>query len=345
MKFAIIIPVKEINDYIVESLPHIFKLNKASYEIIILPNDHFASPYFKKVLKKNNLLDPKLKCLELKSTQLKNITIIPTGKVTPAVKRDIGANHTDAEVLAFLDDDAYPDENWLVTATEAFKNKNVHAIGGPGVTPENDSLGQQVSGLVYESYVCGGPYRYRYRPIGEEKEVDDFPSVNFLVRKKQFIETGGFGTEFWPGEDTKFCREFNLKGFNIKYIPELLVWHHRRNIFAGHLKQMGGYGLHRGYFAKKFPENSKKIAYFLPSAFFIFIIGGWAAKYANPVLLKLYFAIIAFYLVICAVDALRLTRNPLKVFLTVITIFSSHIVYGMRFLWGFLIPKLKSRLR
>jgi len=39
IKVSIIIPVKEINDYIRESVPIILKMDYQNYEIIILPNE------------------------------------------------------------------------------------------------------------------------------------------------------------------------------------------------------------------------------------------------------------------------------------------------------------------
>ena len=40
MKVSIIIPVKEINDYIYESIPKILEMDFDDFEIIILPNEN-----------------------------------------------------------------------------------------------------------------------------------------------------------------------------------------------------------------------------------------------------------------------------------------------------------------
>ena len=44
MKFSIIIPVKEINNYIRESVPYLLKQKYSNFEIIILPNDQKKTP-------------------------------------------------------------------------------------------------------------------------------------------------------------------------------------------------------------------------------------------------------------------------------------------------------------
>jgi hypothetical protein len=40
------------------------------------------------------------------------------------------------EILAFLDDDAYPADGWLEAAMARFEDPTVCAVGGPGVTPQ-----------------------------------------------------------------------------------------------------------------------------------------------------------------------------------------------------------------
>ena len=253
MGFSIIIPVKEINDYILESVPITLKLDYTDFEIIILPNSKPESP---PVFSTNE-----------------RVKIIPTGKVSPAVKRDIGAEHAKYEYLAFLDDDAYPAPDWLKVAEKVFQENNVSAIGGPGITPPQNTLLQKASGLFYETYLGGGGMDYRYIPSRKPFLVDDYPTVNLIVSKKAFDSIGGFDNEYWPGEDTKFCHDLVEIGHKILYSPHLIVWHHRRSVLAPHLKQVGNYGKHRGYFAKKFPRTSLRLTYFVPSIFLIGNIG------------------------------------------------------------------------
>ena len=110
--------------------------------------------------------------------------------------------HAKGEILAFLDDDAYPVKDWLKNAVKNFSDPQVAAVGGPAVTPEEDSDLQKTSGLIYSSVLVSGNFTYRYIP-GKRQEVEDYPSCNFLVRKSVMQELGGFNTNFWPGEDTK----------------------------------------------------------------------------------------------------------------------------------------------
>ncbi|MBU1322752.1 glycosyl transferase, partial [Patescibacteria group bacterium] len=95
--------------------------------------------------------------------------------------------------------------------------------------------------------------------------VDDYPTFNFLVKKKDFLAVNGFNTQFWPGEDTKLCLDLTHKlGKKILYHPDILVFHHRRPIFLPHLSQISRYGFQRGRFVRLFPQTSLRPAYFLP---------------------------------------------------------------------------------
>ena len=323
--FSIIIPVKEINDYLCESVPYLLALDYEDFEILILPNlepSNLESFFFNERVK-----------------------IIASGIVSPAIKRDMGAKQAKFEYLAFLDDDAYPPSDWLQVANKTFSDKNVVAIGGPGVTPPQSSLKETVSGLFYETLIGGGGLAYRYRPATEGFYVEDYPSVNLIVRKDAFIEVGGFDNSFWPGEDTKLCLDLIKTGHKIWYEPTLLVYHHRRQTFLGHFKQVGGYGLHRGYFVKIFPQTSALPIYFVPGLFLVGNIFLLLLGFAYPLLWTLWGALITVYLLFATFEVLLKTRHPLVFGMTLVIIFCSHLVYGCRFIQGFITPKLKSKLR
>lgn len=314
MTVSIIVAVKENNPCLRECIESCLKLDYPDFEILILPD------------KEINLDYPKTK-------------IIPTGAVTPPQKRDIAIYKARGEILAFLDDDTYPDNRWLTAAVKHFSDPAIAAVGGPAITPDSDTLRQKASGLVYSSWLMSGPYVNRYLPKVKQF-VDDFPSCNFLIQKTVIQQIGGFNTKFWPGEDTFLCLKIvkDLKK-KIIYDPDVLVYHHRRNLFAGHLRQIANYGLHRGYFAKRFPENSLKASYFLPSLFVLGIISGMLVAVYSPQLRLLYLYGWVTYLLLVAISSLNKDfRLTLLVFWGIIL---SHIVYGLYFIKGLFSRKLR----
>lgn len=323
LKVSIIIPVIAINDYIKESLPKILELDWPDFEIIIFPDK------------------------EDKNHTWPKTRIIASGKVGPAEKRDLATKHAKGEILAFLDDDAYPEKDWLKVAIKHFADKKVAAVGGPAITPYDDGVLQKVSGAVFESYLGGGATRNRYLSIGKIKEVDDWPTVNLLVRSDVFEQVGGFDNTYWPGEDTKLCLDILKAGYKIKYDPGVIVHHHRRNDLFKHFKQIGNYALHRGYFAKIYPETSRKFFYFVPSLFVLYLIVLAIILISNNQQLITIISIIplAFYILGLAVDSMIISlrwRNPIIGIIIMPMILFTHIWYGIRFIWGLIVPKLDS---
>ncbi|MDP8262637.1 MAG: glycosyltransferase [Candidatus Ancaeobacter aquaticus] len=318
LKVSIIIPIKNYNDYLNESVEACLNLLYPNFEIIVLPDDCSGS---------------------FKHSDKKQVKIIPTGPMGPSEKRDIGAKKATGEILAFIDDDAYPVGEWLGVAVRNFSDPDVAAVGGPGVTPYSDSLLQQVSGAIYDSWMASGANTYRYRP-GKKRLVDDYPSCNFIVRKSVFDEVGGFDSTYYPGEDTVLCLKITKKlKKKIVYEPLALVYHHRRAVFKPHLKQITNYAKHRGYFVKKFPETSMRLSYFIPSMFVCGVVFGWLLFLLNILFLYLYCGIIIVYLLCAIINSQKLNSFRGSI-LTFIGIVLTNCTYGVFFLKGLCSKKL-----
>ena len=324
IKYSFIVPVKEINDYIRETIQKILEIKRDDFEIIVYP-------------------DKATREIWDKTRQ------ISTGRVGPAQKRNLAIRDSLGEILVFIDDDAYPEKNFLDILDENFNDPNVTAVGGPAITPQTDSFFQKVSGAVFLSRLSHS-HPERYWSLGRKRFVDDWPSVNLSIRKKSFTEINGFDSEYWPGEDTKLCLDI-IKKLNgkILYEPELIVYHHRRSGLINHLKQVGGYGLHRGFFAKKFPETSFKLKYFIPSGFFIFVVFGWVLLFFPLFFQFLYFSVWILYLfalIFALFDIYAKIKDAKISLVSIFYIFLTHIYYGFRFIQGFVFTKnLKSKLK
>ncbi|MBU1122419.1 MAG: glycosyltransferase [Candidatus Omnitrophica bacterium] len=327
MTVSIIIAVKDYRENLRECVSKCLALSFKDYEIIILPDISFS--------KEGIFSYP-------------NIKIIPTGPVTPPYKRDLGGKQANGEILAFLDDDAYPVKDWLAEAVNIFESdENIACVCGPAVTPPQDSLSQKASGLVYSSRLVSGNHRFRYVPEGR-KEVFDFPSCNLLIRKEVFDDIGGFDKPFWPGEDTFLCLKVLETGKKMIYDPKVLVYHHRRTLFEKHLIQIKNYAYHRGYFAKKYPKTSFRPEYFLPSLFSAGVLGGGVLGVFFPAFKMLYLTVIGFYLGSVGINTALLAFkekhgiiNKIRLFFLVSAgIIMTHLTYGVYFIRGLLADKM-----
>ena len=307
-KVSIIIAVGVPGAYLEECIAHCLQLDYPDFEIILLPDEEWEPPDTK-------------------------IRVIPTGKVRPAEKRDRGVQESNSDIVAFLDDDAYPESDWLSNAARHFDDRSVAAVGGPGMTPPDDNLRKKISGWIYESPLISSKYIYRYRPT-KLQDVDDYPTSSLILRKSDFIEAGGFNTKYWPGEDTILCLKLTHElGRRIVYDPEVQVYHHRRDIFGPHLRQIKSYALHRGFFARKFPETSLKLSYFVPSIFTLFALFGWMTIRVDTVLFNFWGAVMLLYCTLALIFSLR-TWSPAGILGVFAGTFVTHIVYGVWFIAG-----------
>jgi GT2 family glycosyltransferase len=310
--FSIIIPVKELNDYIRETVPYLLALDLADWELFIVTNEQQESEWPN---------EPRIK-------------LMSSGRVGPAEKRDIAAKIAIGKYLVFLDDDSYPESNLLSLALEKFREGAV-ALGGPAMTPRNDSFRQKVSGVVFSSRITGGSPE-RYRPVGEQREVQDWPSVNLMMSREIFLEIGGFDSPYWPGEDTFLCLKLFRAGFSVTYVPDLIVWHHRREGIIRHMKQVGAYGLHRGYFARHLPETSRRIQYFFPSLVFLMFLSLPLSFFLpGPIQLLMFLGIGTYLIAVIAgvADMMRFENRAIAI-AALPYVVATHLSYGYWFLRG-----------
>ncbi len=267
-----------------------------------------------------------LAAIEKQTYRHYEVIVLPdalTGHVRPAEKRNQGIAQAKGEIIAFIDDDAYPEEHWLENAVKYFGDETIGAVGGPAVTPQDDTYWAQLGGRVYANLFVSGNYRYRYQAGGVRRDVDDYPSCNLLVRTSLLRQIGGYRTDFWPGEDTLLCKDLVDLGKRIVYDPWTIVYHHRRPLFLPHLRQLGRYAFHRGYFMKKFPSNSLHVSYFIPSLFVVYL-------FLSP----LFWYPLALYGVLVGLTTFAL--NPFTWALTAAGVFVTHLTYGVRFIQGLL---------
>ncbi|MBI2465043.1 glycosyltransferase [Candidatus Shapirobacteria bacterium] len=308
-------------------------MNKSPFFSIIIPI-RVVTPYLRETI------------AALEHQTFKNFELIivddkMSGVVSPAIKRNLGTKKSQGSYLAFIDDDSYPDPNWLKNIHQQIKIHPAYAAYcGPCLTPPEDDVYQKASGLVWASFLgSGGAGVYR-NTISKSQEVDDFPSVNLIVKKADFNLVHGFNTHHWPGEDTILCLDLTKKLHKVIYYhPSIIVYHHRRQVIIPHLQQITRYALHRGNFARIYPETSFRLGYLTPSFFAVYCL--LIPLFINKLFyftwpLYLYLAL----LFVTLVKFIAQRNNIYSSALAAITIPITHLYYGLLFIWGFFSVKL-----
>lgn len=307
---TVIIPFKRAGPYLDECLAHLERQTFRSFDVYLVPDDQFT--------RRGSL-----------------VRVIPTGTVLPNRKRQIAAAATTAELVAFIDDDAYPDPEWLASAVRHFSDPNVVAAGGPAVTPPDDSPRQRASGAIFSSPIVSATTRRRYIPAAL-CDVEVLPSCNLLIRRAAFLRDADASVAYWPGEDTLVCFFATRNGERIVYDPAALVYHHRRAVFAAHLRQVWSYGRFRGFFLRRFGRAPRYAAYAAPAAF-VLAHAGLLAALTRPRMRGPALAAAGAYAALVAWSGLREGRaaraNP---WLVGAGIYLSQLVYGYASMVGWL---------
>lgn len=310
-KISVIIPLYKKTTYFLETVEKCLELEYPDFEILVG-------------------VDGKA---DLKFED-KRIRILKTGSLRtgPAEKRDICIIKATGELIAFLDDDSYPDPKWLESGLNIINSQKVSSVCGPGLTPPADSFFQKLTGAVLASPFGSGPYYYRFTK-GSGRFVDDYPAYNLIVRRDVLLKLGGFGTKFYGGEDTALLIKLINAGERVYYHPDIVVYHHRRKFPFEYARQLGNVGLHRGYFVKTYPKTSLRPSYFGPTALTVFLPLLFIWSLVNKEVIIMSFVISL--LVWAAIFLESLRKNNLFISLLLpLAILVNHLVYGFQFLRG-----------
>lgn len=305
MKVSVVISVRKITGYFRQAIPYFRKQTFKDFEIVVVSEANETEKF------------PRTR-------------IIKVDEMSPAQKRNTGVKNAKGEIIAFIDDDAYPKADWLENALKNFKDDSIVAVGGPGLVPQEATFFQRLSSKTYElsSEETGGRYR-----IGKKREVDVWPTFNLFVRKDAFARIGGFDPGSWGAEDDELCHNLKKGGKKVISDPKVVVYHHPRKTLKGHLKQTFNYGFYKAKFIRKHKEASRFL-FFIPSLFTLWLVFGAIDAVILQPFRIIYFSSLLLYLLYILMLEIKLASIKMAVPFAFMT-FLSHLAYGLGFIKGF----------
>ncbi len=153
------------------------------------------------------------------------------------------------EVVAFTDDDALPDPEWLRVILQNFDNPLVACVTGMTMPLELETDGQE----AFESYNSFGKGFQRKVHSHLTRNPLNAGAVgagaNMALRRSLVDVIGLFdealdaGTPTQSGGDHEYFARILLAGYEIVYDPAALSWHRHRRTIEETRKAIKGYGI------------------------------------------------------------------------------------------------------
>jgi GT2 family glycosyltransferase len=159
--------------------------------------------------------------------------------------RNIGFRAATGDIVAYIDDDAYPDPHWLQYLAHAFATSGHAAVGGPNLAPAQ-------SGWIADC-VANAPGGATHVLLTDDT-AEHIPGCNMAYRRECLEALDGFDAQFRiAGDDVDLCWRVLDRGWTIGFAPAAMVWHHRRNSFRAYWKQQKNYGKAEAMLERKWP--------------------------------------------------------------------------------------------
>jgi O-antigen biosynthesis protein len=161
--------------------------------------------------------------------------------------RNTGLHAATGEIVAYTDDDAYPDPHWLRYLADTFLRTDDVGVGGPNIPPPDD-------GAIAEcvAHAPGGPAHV----LVSDREAEHIPGCNMAFRREALLAIGGFDPRYRSaGDDVDICWRLLECGGRIGFNPAAMVWHHRRGSVRTYWRQQVGYGKAEALLEAKWPQR------------------------------------------------------------------------------------------
>jgi GT2 family glycosyltransferase len=182
-----------------------------------------------------------------------DVIVVDTEHRGLSYARNAGLERATGEIVAYLDDDAYPDPDWLHYVASALGEGPHAGIGGPNLPPPED-------GRVAECVAMapGAPIHV----LISDREAEHVPGCNMSFRKSALEAVGGFDERFRAaGDDVDLCWRLQDAGETLGFCAGAVVTHRRRDTVWRYLKQQFGYGKAEALLEQKWPSRHNQAGY------------------------------------------------------------------------------------
>ncbi len=237
--------------------------------------------------------------------------------------RDLGVKYASGSFVAFTDADCVCDRNWINELIRLFNGEKVAAVGGPNITPGDDTeFGKCVGNVLLFLSKLGARYGFKEEKI---TKVYHNPTCNVMYKKSVLEEVGGFNYRLITVDDEELDYRIRKMGYVLLYTPYAVVYHYRRSSWSKFARMAWNYGVGRMQ-AIKLHRNMGKWYYYTPSVLIfinISLLFFFCANFIFPTIALLMFLLGGLGIGIVSLHLATKDRKT-KIFLT---------YYGLLVIW------------
>jgi len=251
----------------------------------------------------------------------------------PSVQRNKAAREAKGDILYFFNRDVRLEGGIFEKVLDIFnRNPAIAGIGGPDLTPSDNSYMQHLFGYAMGSYFGHWKMRARYASIGKERFSDEKELLlsNLAIRRDIFLESNGFNERLYPNEENELINRISNMGYKFVYHPDIKVYRDRRKTLFAFMKQFYRYG--QGRMRQIFIEGAfRNLYFFMPVSLLIYFIILPFIKESLGAFLPLFV-----YIFFAVMDAIYLSFKNRRnlVFVLPILYLIMHISYGIGMLFA-----------
>ena len=247
----------------------------------------------------------------------------------PAAARNTGAKAVGNETdwLVFFDSDCLIPINYFAQAEELLASRtNIALFGGPDdAHPSFTPLQKAISYAMTSPFTTGG-----IRGGGERTDRFYPRTFNMGVRSWAFLQVGGFAAMRY-GEDVDFSMRVIAAGHKAALLPQLFVYHKRRDTLWAFYRQVWHSGQARVTLSKRH-RGTLRLVHLFPSLAVLLLIATFALSF-SPYIVWAYLVILAYALLIFF-HAWRTMGSVQVAFRALFACATMIIAYGLGFIFA-----------